>query len=248
MLEVRAALPRLTFSTRQPHAAEEEANGRKKKKRPADLLRVVRGDVSLLCWNFSRTFSRFSHHSRKLKVGRLQPCPGVRLCGGVSGCSNCLGSHISPAPFTTLPTLGLNFEAMQGEEAEEHWPEPQRSGATPTSISAALTSPLRQRGGQGRLEEDVQGRGREGGSWHATFRVWSKVHTGNHAPGRERSLCSRDFCLMLFLFLPLICLLQPGIRLQSTSLFLLQVRVYSLPKSAREERVKAIGTCRSNLQ
>ncbi|TWW78487.1 hypothetical protein D4764_11G0006080 [Takifugu flavidus] len=62
---------------------------------------------------------------------------------------------------------------MQGEEAEEHWPEPQRSGATPTSISAALTSPLRQRGGQGRLEDpsDLLAQATNSGSI-STLRVW----------------------------------------------------------------------------
>lgn len=61
--------------------------------------------------------------------------------------------------LTSSPTLSVNFKAMQGEGVGEHWPEPQRSGATPTSLSSALTSPLRQRGGQGRLEEYVQGAG-----------------------------------------------------------------------------------------
>lgn len=60
-------------------------------------------------------------------------------------------------PLTISPTLSVNFKAMQGEGVGEHWPEPQRSGATPTSLSSALTSPLRQQGGQGRLEEYVQG-------------------------------------------------------------------------------------------
>lgn len=144
-------------------------------------------------------FPTSSHHSRELKVGRLLPCPGIRLRGGVMGCFvNAWGAM--SAPLTISSTLSVNFKAMQGEGDGEHWPELQRSGATPTSLSSALTSPFRQWDGQGRLEEYVQG----GSSWHTTFRVWSKVLTGNHAPGQERSLCSHDFCLMLFLFLPLI--------------------------------------------
>ncbi|CAG05157.1 unnamed protein product [Tetraodon nigroviridis] len=65
---------------------------------------------------------------------------------------------VKPGELITLPSVSsVNFKAMQGEGVGEHWPGQQRSGATPTSLSSALTSPLRQRGGQGRLEEYVWG-------------------------------------------------------------------------------------------
>lgn len=51
-----------------------------------------------------------------------------------------------------------------------------------------------------------------------------------------------------FCFFPWFFLLQPGIHRQYASLLLLQVSILRLPNPACSERVKTIGTCRSNLQ
>lgn len=182
------------------------------------------GDICLLCYNFSKTFSHFFHHSRKLKFGRLLLCPGVRLCEGVLGCSKWadLNPH-TPLHHFTHPRRELWSNAGWRSWKTLAWTAALRGNPNLHLSCLDLTS-------QAAMWSRQAGGVCAGGNLGTQLSECGPRCT-QEIPPQDKSTA---FCLMLLLFLPLICLLQPEIHLQYSSLFLLQVKTSSLEKSACE--------------
>lgn len=95
----------------------------------------------------------------------------------------CLGKCRVPMPavFNRFsPNSGLNHEVAQGEKVEKNWPESQRPGAAPTSISAPWPCLL-----GGLVVKEIKESGCGPGCGGFLARNFERVLTGYHAPGQE---------------------------------------------------------------